>query len=76
MSKIQNPKRNLICARKLKEYIKANENIKTQERFAEIIGVNVRTVKRWVTKGVDSLTTVKYISDSLGISDTFLLSDD
>ena len=74
--KIINPNRRKICANKLKGYIKSTPTIRTQERFAEIMDVNVRTVKRWVLEGVDSLTTIKEIADCLGISDLDLLFED
>ena len=73
---IKNPNRRKICASKLKGYIKSTPTIRTQERFAEIMDVNVRTVKRWVLEGVDSLTTIKEIADCLGISDLDLLFED
>ncbi len=73
MKEVINPNRSLICGRNLKKHIKASANIRTQERFAELMEVNVRTVKRWVSEGVDSLTTIKEIADLLGISDLELL---
>ena len=76
MGKINNPNRAKICAKRLKRYIRADSNIRTQEKFAELMNVNVRTVKRWVKEGVDSLTTVKNIADLLGISDIDLLFEE
>ena len=67
-----NPNRKIICGKNLKKLIKNNDKIKTQEKFAELIDVNVRTVKRWVLEGVDSLTTIKKIADLLEIPDTEL----
>ena len=75
MSIIVNPDRRVICGKKLKKLIKTNKNIKTQEKFAELIDVNVRTVKRWVSEGVDSLTTIKLIADLLEIPDTELFME-
>ena len=73
MEKFTNPSRAEICGRKLKKLIRENKNIKTQERFAELMNINVRTVKRWVKEGVDSLSTIKQIADILGVDDTELL---
>lgn len=73
MEKFTNPCRAEICGRKLKKLIRENKNIKTQERFAELMNINVRTVKRWVKEGVDSLSTIKEIADMLGVEDTELL---
>ena len=73
MEKFTNPKRAEICGKRLKVLIRENSEIKTQERFAELMNVNVRTVKRWVKEGVDSLSTVKQIADLLEIADTELL---
>ncbi len=75
MSKINNPNRRIICGKRLKLLIKSNDEIKTQEKFAELVDVNVRTVKRWVSEGVDSLTTIKKISDLLEIPDSELFMD-
>ena len=76
MNNAINPDRKIICAKRLKVYIKQHPDIRTQERFAEIMDVNVRTVKRWVLEGVDSLTTIKEIADCLGILDTDLLFEE
>ena len=76
MNIYDNPNRKKICASKLKRYIKLTPYVKTQEKFAELMDVNVRTVKRWVLEGVDSLTTIKEIADCLGISDLDLLLDE
>jgi len=75
MKVIENPNRSKICGKNLKKHIKASVHIRTQERFAELMEVNVRTVKRWVAEGVDSLTTIKQIADLLGISDLELLME-
>ena len=73
MEKITNPSRAEICGKRLKKLIRENKTIKTQERFAELMNINVRTVKRWVKEGVDSLSTIKEIADLLEVSDTELL---
>ncbi len=70
-----NPIRSEICARKIRFFVKRNPKIKTQEKFAELMDVDVRTVKRWMTKGVDSLVTIKKIADVLEISDLDLIID-
>ena len=75
MKVIENPNRSKICGKNLKKHIKASVHIRTQERVAELMEVNVRTVKRWVAEGVDSLTTIKQIADLLGISDLELLME-
>ena len=73
MIDLKNPERNIIAGRNLKKLVKQNPAIRTQERFAEFVDKDVKTVRRWFNQGIDSLSLIKTISDLLGISDTELL---
>ena len=73
MIDLKNPERNKIVGRNLKMLVKQNPAIRTQERFAEFVDKDVKTVRRWFNQGIDSLSLIKTISDLLGISDTELL---
>lgn len=50
----------------------------TQAKFAEMIGADERTVRRWFKSGVDSLTTVFVIANCLGVNaqDVIFSEDD
>ena len=50
----------------LKRLIKESE-YRTQERFAEEAFVDVRTVRRWVQNGIDSISTVAMVADILDV---------
>ena len=60
---------------------KIGENLKrlikesncTQERFAEKAFVDVRTVRRWVQNGIDSISTVAMVADILDVDVRALL---
>lgn len=41
---------------------------KTQDEFAYAVGVDVRTVRRWVSEGFDSIYTAQNCADALGLS--------
>lgn len=41
---------------------------KTQEEFAEVVGVDVRTVRRWVSAGFDSIYIAQNCADALEVS--------
>ena len=55
----------------LKHLIKESE-YRTQEAFAEAVGADVRTVRRWVQK-LDSISTVLYIAGVLDVDVMALL---
>ena len=40
----------------------------TQEDFAEIIGYDVRTIRRWFKDGIDKITTICDCADALGVA--------
>ena len=56
----------------LKRLIKESE-YRTQERFAEEAFVDVRTVRRWVQNGIDSISTVAMVADILDVDAKALL---
>lgn len=56
----------------LKHLIKESE-YRTQEAFAEAVGADVRTVRRWIQK-LDSISTVVYIAGVLDVDVMALLS--
>ena len=56
----------------LKRLIKESE-YRTQERFAEEAFVDVRTVRRWVQKGIDSISTIAMVADILDVDVKALL---
>lgn len=57
----------------LKRLIKESE-YRTQERFAEAAYVDVRTVRRWLQRGIDSITTVVTIAQVLDVDVMALLA--
>lgn len=73
MPPASNPDRKRICAQNVARLIKQSPMVKSQEHFAELMGVDARTVRRWLREGIDSLTTVRLISDLLNVSDTEIL---
>ena len=56
----------LLAGANLKRLIK-NSKWKTQEEFAFEFGTDVRTVGRWVNKGIKNLDTIQQIADFFGI---------
>ena len=56
----------------LKRLIKESE-CHTQESFAEKAFVDVRTVRRWVKNGIDSISTVAMVADILDVDVKALL---
>lgn len=56
----------LIAGANLKRLIK-NSKYKTQEEFAFAFGTDVRTVGRWVNKGIKNLDTLHMIADFFNI---------
>ena len=51
----------LVAGANLKRLIK-NSKYKTQEEFAFEFGTDVRTVGRWVNKGIKNLDTIQQIA--------------
>ncbi|MBP3605342.1 MAG: hypothetical protein J6J66_01960 [Clostridia bacterium] len=47
---------------------------RTQEKFSEAFGAEVRTVGRWCNQGIDKLSLVQQIADFLEIDVFALLS--
>ncbi len=43
-----------------------NRNL-TQEQFSEMVCVDVRTVRRWIGSGIDSLDTIGFVASCLGV---------
>ena len=62
-----------IVGANLKRAIKESK-WKTQEKFSEAFGAEVRTVGRWCNQGVDKLSLIQQIADFLGIDVLALLS--
>ena len=56
----------LVAGANLKRLIK-NSEYKTQEEFAFEFCTDVRTVGRWVNKGIKNLDTIQQIADFFGI---------
>ena len=56
----------LLAGANLKRLIK-NSKYRTQEEFAFEFGTDVRTVGRWVNKGIKNLDTIQQITDFFGI---------
>jgi len=69
-----NPDRSVISGRNLKKLVKQKLKM-TQERFAELAEVDVRTVGRWYNEGIDKLSTIKRLADLLEISDELLINE-
>ena len=62
-----------IVGANLKRAIKESK-WKTQEKFSEAFGAEVRTVGRWCNQGIDKLSLVQQIADFLEIDVFTLLS--
>ena len=56
----------LLAGANLKRLIK-NSKYRTQEEFAFEFGTDVRTVGRWVNKGIKNLDTIQQVADFFGI---------
>lgn len=56
----------LVVGETLKRLIKESEYV-TQENFADAFGADVRTVRRWIQHGTDSLTTILRIANILNV---------
>ena len=64
---------NKIVGSNLKRAIKKSK-WRTQEKFSEAFGAEVRTVGRWCNQGIDKLSLVQQIADFLEIDVFALLS--
>ena len=64
---------NKIVGANLKRAIKKSK-WRTQEKFSEAFGAEVRTVGRWCNQGIDKLSLVQQIADFLEIDVFTLLS--
>ncbi len=73
MVDFKNPERKKIVGRNLKMLVKGRKDLRTQERFAEFVDKDVKTVRRWFNQGVDSLSLITTLADALGVSDLDLL---
>ena len=62
-----------IVGANLKRAIKESK-WKTQEKFSEAFGAEVRTVGRWCNQGIDKLSLIQQIADFLEIDVFALLS--
>ena len=62
-----------IVGANLKRAIKESK-WKTQEKFSEAFGAEVRTVGRWCNQGIDKLSLVQQIADFLEVDVFALLS--
>lgn len=51
----------LVAGANLKRLIK-NSKYKTQEEFAYEFGADVKTVRRWIRGGINSLATIQQIA--------------
>ena len=56
----------LIAGANLKRLIK-NSKYKTQDEFAYEFGTDVRTIGRWVNKGIKNLDTLQQIAEFLDV---------
>ena len=65
--------RKLAVATNLRRLIKANPEIRTIARFAERHGCDIRTAKTWVKEGIDRLTTIAEVANTLGVDDLALI---
>ncbi len=65
--------RKLTVAKNLRRIIKSNPNIRTIARFAELHGCDIRTAKTWLKHGIDRLTTIAEVANTLGVDDLELI---
>ena len=64
----------LVAGANLKRLIK-NSKYKTQEKFAFEFCTDVRTVGRWVNKGIKNLDTIQQIAAFFGVDALALFSE-
>ncbi len=76
MVKLRNSCRRITVGINLRKLIKQNSEFGTIAAFAKAHGSDIRTVKRWLKDGVDSLSTIEEIAYTLGVSDLELLLAD
>lgn len=63
----------MICAENVARLIRQNKEIRTIEKFAELVDKDVKTVSRWINGGINKLSNVKLCADVLGVPDTEIL---
>ncbi len=63
----------LVAGENLKRLIKESK-YHTQEEFAFEFGTDVRTVGRWINKGIKNLDTIQQIADFFGVDALSILS--
>lgn len=63
----------LIAGANLKRLIKESD-YRTQEEFAFKFGADARTVRRWISNGIDKLSTIKQIAEFFGVDVFDILS--
>ena len=73
MAKVTNPDRRTVCGRNVARLIRQNKDIRTVEKFAELVEKDVKTVSRWINNGMNKLSNVKLCADVLGVPDTEIL---
>ena len=64
----------LVAGANLKRLIK-NSKYKTQEEFAFEFCTDVRTIGRWVNKGIKNLDTIQQIATFFGVDALTLFSE-
>lgn len=73
MVKLKQSRRRITVGINLRRLIKQDRRFGTIVAFANAHGSDLRTVKRWLKDGVDSLSTIEEIANTLGVSDLELL---
>lgn len=69
----QAPELSKVAGANLKRLLK--EFGKTQEDFADEFCVDVRTVRRWVSNGIDKLSLVQQIAEHFNVDVLSILSE-
>ena len=62
----------LVAGANLKRLLK--ETGRTQEDFADEFYYDVRTIRRWIRNGIDSISLIEKIADFFGVSVFDILS--
>lgn len=62
----------LVAGANLRRLIKKSQ-FATQEQFAYEFGTDVRTVSRWINRGVKNLDTLQQLADFFGVDALSLL---
>lgn len=73
MVQLRQVHRRITVGENLRTLIKQDQRFGTIAAFANAHGSDIRTVKRWLKDGVDSLSTIEEIANTLGVSDLELL---